>query len=190
MTDRRTSVLTDIVRTTMRAASPLSYQVSIPGWSAGAEYYSTSTLQPMPTFTHPGLSLVAGYQNAATKVTEFASWTSGWDGEDAKQISREAVARTQSALQTLSWQLPVPEVTPNSNGTLSLEWETPFGIANLEIGRTRYAGYVSSAGYPTQYFEEANQDVSVTVGAVLSALLFGARRPSKPITTIEARNVG
>ena len=153
-------------------------------------YYSTPTAHPTPAYFQSGLSLAAGYQNASTKVAEFANWASGWDGEDAIPIYEEAVTRTQSALQALSWQLPVPEVTPNSNGTLSLEWETPYGIANLEIGRTRYAGYVSSAGYPTQYFEEVNHDVSVTVGAILSAMLFGTRRPSKPITTIETRNVG
>ena len=37
------------------------------------------------------------------------------------------------------------EITPNSNGTVSFEWQSPFGHANLEIKLTRYSFFVKFA---------------------------------------------
>ncbi len=154
-------------------------------------YYPVSHAPHLPAiyYSQPALSLAAGYASAAEKIGHYSAWGEGWDGEGASQISAEAASRAKNALQTFSWLLPVPEITPNSNGTVSMEWETPAGTANFEIGNTRYAGYVSGTNFPTTYFNETHKNVDACVGAIVHAFLFASQKPADIVTSVEVANV-
>jgi len=169
------SVLTPIVQDILKPGLAPSYQsINMMLWP-----YRYETVLPSN----------AAFTTAIGKVLEYAQMPEGWDGDGASKFSAEATNRTKHALDVLSWQLPAPEIAPNANGTFSLEWETNAGTANIEIGRTRYAGYISTPGAPTRYFDEANKDVDFALAAVVAALLFRSLEPSKPITHIEVQNV-
>jgi hypothetical protein len=138
-----------------------------------------------PGYYHQCLAYSAAeLEHAIQQVKELQGLPQGWDGEDGIQISAEAAGRTTRALFALACQVPVPEVIPNSNGTLTLEWSTRSGRANIEIGKTRFSGYVEAIGGPTGYFNGTNQDVGAFVGSVLHALLYQASDQSEPISNV------
>lgn len=159
----------------------------------GASSFETPRLHPY-LYGSYGISLqqsftgTIGLVGALSQVREYGGMPEGWDGDGARQISSEAVKATEAVLTAFSWQLPAPEVSPNANGTLSLEWETSAGSANIEIGKSKYAGYVSPFGQSPIYFGSDNTEMGSGIGATLYGLLFGILEESKAFTPIEAIN--
>jgi hypothetical protein len=74
-------------------------------------------------------------------IEELAAMPENWDGYGALRISAETRRNALKALDALL-DVPTPGITPNANGTLSFEWESPRGVAHLEIGRTRFSFYI------------------------------------------------
>lgn len=81
---------------------------------------------------------------AQEQIEEFAMMPENWDGYGALRIRAETAQNALDALEVLPREVPTPDVTPNSNGTLSFEWETSLGIGYLEIGRTRFSFYIQT----------------------------------------------
>lgn len=126
-------------------------------------------------------SLWAEVASAKAKIQEFGSMKDGWDGYGALPISAVTVENSNGAMDLLLRFAPVPDIVPNSNGTISFEWETAHGFAHLEIGKTRFSFYLKlRAGAPTSLSGDANNMPS-EVGEIISALLFPA--PSAASTT-------
>lgn len=75
------------------------------------------------------------------QIDELEALPEGWDGEDAERIP-SAIAESARAFLR-SYEGPSPSIFPNVSGTLLLEWESPLGVAVLEIGLTRYSFYVN-----------------------------------------------
>lgn len=84
----------------------------------------------------------AEMETVRRSVDELAFPEPNWDGYGALAISGEAKRNALTALDLLATTTPPPTVVPNPNGTLSFEWETEYGVGNLEIGKTRYSFYV------------------------------------------------
>jgi hypothetical protein len=84
----------------------------------------------------------------------------GWDGYGALPIRPETLRNARAFLRLTAGyaeSLPIPEVSPHSNGTISLEWQHGSAEAYVEIGKSRLSGFVrSSEG--TTYFIEGNMD--------------------------------
>jgi hypothetical protein len=77
-----------------------------------------------------------------------ANLPDGWYGGGSKRISREVIERTRKIVSMISATpgMADPELTPNPNGTISLEWESPMGEVYLEIGKTRMNGFYQIIG--------------------------------------------
>jgi hypothetical protein len=73
----------------------------------------------------------------------LAALPENWDGYGALHISAETIHNARRALNVLA-HAPLPEITPNPNGTISFEWETESSEAHLEIGKTRYSFYAKT----------------------------------------------
>ncbi len=85
-----------------------------------------------------------------------AEWSNpGWDRDDALPISHETKQNALHALKICKIVIPDPEITPNSNGTLSFEWETELGFGYLEIGETKYSFYVKMM-YDVSFHEDGD----------------------------------
>jgi len=83
-------------------------------------------------------------------IGELEALEANWDGEGSSPIAPAAIARAISLLSVMAEALPLPEFSPNPNGTLSLYWTVPHGSAELEIGRTRHSwAIVDRAGKVT-----------------------------------------
>ena len=114
---------------------------------------------------------------AIDKVEELAAMPENWDGYGAIQISLETKKNAQSALEAILRHAPVPDITPNPNGTVSFEWETAQGIGHLEIGRTKFSFYIKpcSGGTPLLADGGVNQ-ITDDFGRLVAIWLFPAHR--------------
>lgn len=74
-----------------------------------------------------------------------------WDGYCGASVHADTAANAKLALKAFLSRDLFPDLVPNSNGTISFEWNSARGEAVVEIGRTRYVGVVrpkGSAEYP------------------------------------------
>jgi hypothetical protein len=128
--------------------------------------------------TRAGYSF-AEFQAARCAIRQaFAEWN--WDGYGALPVGDETKKNALGALNHLETLTHSPEITSNSNGTLSFEWETSRGFGQLEIGRTRYSFYVQPHnGSPFLDSGEASE-INSAVGLLVDALLYP--KPSDPVT--------
>lgn len=76
-------------------------------------------------------------------VEEISRLPVNWDGFGALAITPEVRSNALSALQAILPEVQQPEISPTVNGTIAFEWESPRGIAQLEIGVTRYSFFVA-----------------------------------------------
>ncbi len=74
-----------------------------------------------------------------------------WDGYGAEPISSRCIANASALLAALRPGIPSPELTPNPNGTLTLDWEVDGQTLSLELGATRFSGF-SVGATPDEQF--------------------------------------
>lgn len=138
------------------------------------------TVYMMPTKGVTRVGYAFAEFEAARSAIRRAFTERNWDGYGALPISDKTKENALGALYELEDLTCAPEITSNPNGTLSFEWETHYGIGQLEIGRTRYSFYAQPhKGLPFLDNGDANE-VKRTVGLLVDALLFP--RPSHPVT--------
>ncbi|MDD2468528.1 MAG: hypothetical protein PHI97_31505 [Desulfobulbus sp.] len=90
---------------------------------------------------------VLQWERLKLKANVFLSLEDDWDGYGAVGIDSVVVnnfCRIIDLLQKNRWVKCVPDINPVASGTISLSWEFNNVEAYLEIGRTRYSGYVQS----------------------------------------------
>ena len=94
----------------------------------------------------PSVHRDAEYQCLLAHIKSLKGLPENWDGYGADGISGKVVTCTLfiiSLINSPQYQaLPLPEISPETNGTISMSWESSKGEAYLEIGETRYAGYI------------------------------------------------
>lgn len=69
-----------------------------------------------------------------------------WDGEGANPIHPGTIENAAYLIAHTADLLPIPDIEPVSNGTVSFEWSVGQGVAYMEIGRTRFSIFVEVAG--------------------------------------------
>jgi len=92
------------------------------------------------------LALTApGDRGAVSRLlSELAQLGPNWDGYGADPIAGSCIDQTRVLLDLLPAAIPSPEVTPNPNGTLTLDWETGDQALSLELGATRFTSFWES----------------------------------------------
>jgi hypothetical protein len=118
---------------------------------------------------------------AARRAIKQAYAGPNWDGYGALPIRDETKKNALTVLSHFETLTCAPEITPNSNGTLSFEWETNQGTGQLEIGRTRYSFCVQPHhGSPILNSGNASE-INPGIGLLVDALLYP--KPSRPVST-------
>ena len=119
-------------------------------------------------------------------IDQLASMSADWDGYGAVPISQETKLNALRALEVVARSAPVPDVVPNSNGTLSFEWETAAGFGHLEIGQTRFSFYLkpNAVGSKSILADGQAADIPMDIGAYVSAVLFPERLAANAVTRI------
>ena len=79
-------------------------------------------------------------------LDQLADMPANWDGYGALRIHPDTIANAKRAVERLWKHIPAADITPNPNGTMSLEWESDRGTAYLELGRTKFSFYIKPRG--------------------------------------------
>lgn len=82
------------------------------------------------------------------EIDLISSLKDGWHGNGSLQVGSVVLKRTREAAEVISKieGLSGPYISPNPQGTISLEWESDRGSVYVEIGRTRVAAFIDIAG--------------------------------------------
>ncbi len=64
-----------------------------------------------------------------------------WDGLRANSVSGACIENTGRIISDLDTDVASPEIYPNPNGTLTLDWETGGQLLSIEIGDDRFSTY-------------------------------------------------
>lgn len=91
--------------------------------------------------------------NNLTELREISLLGEDWDGFGALPVHPQAIAFTDNLIKNVMDDSEF-SLSPNPNGTISLEWETPKLEAHLAIGSTQYSMYINSVDstFETLYF--------------------------------------
>lgn len=66
----------------------------------------------------------------------------GWDGEGAHPVSVSAANRAEAFVRALPSGLPMPEVAPEPDGSISLDWiESRVRLFSISVGESDWLAY-------------------------------------------------
>lgn len=120
------------------------------------------------------------------RVYELANLEDNWDGYGAIAISRKIIDYVLGIIDMEGSFSP--EISPQSNGTISLEWVANYGEAYLEIGNLYYSGYISlhSIKKPFTLEGQSNSINQTTIHTIFHYLL-SSNASSPTITSIKIK---
>src|SRR5204863_10222506 len=81
--------------------------------------------------------------------------------------------------------IPVPEVMPKSGGTMGFEWDVGTAEAYLEIGNTKFSGYVKSEDHEAILIEGRAGEFDERIVMLIQEALFPPATVSNTINLIE-----
>lgn len=92
------------------------------------------------------------------RVEEFFLLKDGWDGYGAYAPAGVVCGNALRLVDTLAQfpNVPSPEITPSSNGTVLFSWENQGGEAILEVGETKFTGFIRKSGSVAPLEGDAN----------------------------------
>jgi hypothetical protein len=134
----------------------------------------------------PEATRIEQAKSARFAIKALAELRENWDGYGAAAISeqtRDNALRFVSLIEAAPHGLPAPEISPKPNGTISFEWETPRVEAYLEIGNTRYSGFVTTDQQPPTLLEGFADSLDQQIVAVVQAAMSLA--PAHPASITE-----
>jgi hypothetical protein len=127
----------------------------------------------------------AEFDFAHSIVDDIEGLQTDWDGYGALQVSHQTATNTRRALDVILNTVPLPEITPNPNGTISLEWESSEGIAHLEIGKTQFSAFIRPSSGPSTYLDGSTDAMDYVIGPYISAILFPHTNSASTINDIQ-----
>lgn len=96
-------------------------------------------------------------------LEEISSLQENWDGYGACAVDPMVIRHTFEALcKFIAAKLPPDDVTPRSPGTIALVWAHNDSEAEVEIGKTRYVGFVKMES-STNYLQGRSVDIDAAV---------------------------
>jgi hypothetical protein len=155
-------------------------------WSEIANRAVGHLFREFTSYFVPEATRVEQAKSARLVIKELADLGENRDGYGAAAISeqtRDNALRFVSLIAAAPHGLPAPEISPKPNGTISFEWETPRVEAYLEIGNTRYSGFVTTDQQPPALFEGYADSMDQQIVAVVQTAMSLA--PAHPASITE-----
>jgi hypothetical protein len=123
---------------------------------------------------------------AKNDIQQLGRLSFNWDGFGAIPIRELTQDNAIAAVNAFLLWTPSPLISPNPNGTISMEWETDAGTAQLEVGQSRYSVFIDPKyGEPILRDGSADQ-IAFDLGFMVAALLFPPAPGTSARTTIES----
>jgi len=106
-----------------------------------ADDLSHVTLSPGKQHAALTLHETENRQEALSRLDELTKLEHDWDACGADAIDEICVSNAEKLIDALPEKTPSPEIFPNPNDTLTLDWETTEQILSLELGKNRFSSY-------------------------------------------------
>lgn len=179
-------MLTDLSVTNIQAYQP------VPG-------YYLQVPERVPLLIHlenPNSNGASQYEikTAMLALEELASLPTDWDGHGAIPIAAATVSNVRIILSSILKVITAPDVTPNSNGTVSLEWESKIGFAHLEIGLTKFALFIKPISGASTFLDGVTSVLQAEhiseIGALVADMLFSRTTNTTQLTRLQFAAAG
>lgn len=72
-------------------------------------------------------------------LDQLSNLEPNWDGGAADPVSNQAIEHCRRLLAVVGKTEFLPEITPNPNGTVTLDWDLGVGDFSLEFGATQFS---------------------------------------------------
>ncbi len=76
-----------------------------------------------------------------TQLEDIAQLRDNWDSYGGNSISANCIENTKKIILGLDDTVVSPDIYPNPNGTITLDWETNGQTLSIEIGGTHFSSY-------------------------------------------------
>ncbi|AOR68346.1 hypothetical protein BBJ41_12890 [Burkholderia stabilis] len=169
----------DLRPTSALTAERTSYMPPVESASYWSYAVNTVVVPLLPT---AAIMYQVAHGRETALLDEYEALQANWDGYDADPISEDACSAAKSFLVSLPSSFESPDLCPNPSGTISMEWESSNGQAQLELGRSKFSFYLRQKGAATVYQRGDSKLASSVYG--LLAMLYANPRP-RSITNIE-----
>lgn len=113
---------------------------------------------------------------ALSEVNALCRLPGNWDGDGATPINEGAIEHARGAIQELIRRIPAPEIVPNVNGTISLEWETDAGYAHLEVASKTFSFLLKIHGSSPIGMKGSVPPSYRTIADLIGNTLYGSRQ--------------
>jgi len=177
-------------RLAQKGLTEVAFRASSVFATQGCTFPTEAIVHPIsvPFISQPSLGI---YALAVARVRSFVSFGKGWDGYGAASIKPATISNAVRLLEAfrLPTALGTPFVAPHPNGTITLEWESPFGDAYLEIGQTRYSFYAKPTVGEAILLEGATDMVRIDLMAsTITRIVFPILSSSNSVYSITRVN--
>lgn len=113
------------------------------------------------------------------EISDLSLLDPGWDGDGSCAVRQETIRSAMRFLNIGHNIMPIEDVdiSPNSNGTVGMEWRTANGFAYVEVGMSTFGWLVKTAeeAWPVDIVgntEDINDDFIRHLFSKTKALLF------------------
>lgn len=113
-----------------------------------AAAYDSRAYYPAYPVAETPASVVEAWEKCIDEINSLGTLEHNWDGYGGHAIGEAAMnAALRACVVFATANLPAPEASPKSSGTIGLSWELSDAEAYLEIGNTTFSGYLSLPDY-------------------------------------------
>ena len=84
---------------------------------------------------------IDGRNEILNEINKISKLKNNWDALGADEISEKCINNIKTIISGLYHYVPSPEIYPNPNGTVTLDWETSGQLVSIEIGDENYSTY-------------------------------------------------
>jgi len=73
------------------------------------------------------------------KINGFANLKENWDGYGAITIKKKTIQNAIQFIKRIELPNRLPDIYPETNGTITFDWENANQLFSIELGKTRYS---------------------------------------------------
>jgi hypothetical protein len=122
------------------------------------------------------MKIEAEILHAKRTISKLSKLKAGWDGALSRPLHRDAIQAAETLIKNISsserFLASSVEITPNTNGTITFEWDSALGSAYLEFGATRFVFFIDTCSTETPVIEGSNIDFSAQYLTQIRSSLF------------------
>ncbi|MCB1849269.1 MAG: hypothetical protein KDI83_00490 [Gammaproteobacteria bacterium] len=121
---------------------------------------------------------------AFDQLRSIANLQENWDRYGAERVCDECIKNAKSIISSLPSFVPSPDIFPNPNGTVTLEWDEDVGSFSIELGKEEFSSFVDFEGKQRYYKGHFELGLAEFADSALQALFPTQFEPSESIFSV------